>query len=85
MLVCTVLVLVSRRLGFSVDAGAFYASAADDADDHPALCRRLISSYRMQRADNQRTVQQMRRAITAAVVALGVEVAGFTVAVALAS
>jgi hypothetical protein len=57
VLVCAVLVLVSRRLGFSVDAGAFYASAAEDANDHPALCRRLVSNYRAQRVDNEATVQ----------------------------
>jgi hypothetical protein len=85
VLVCAVLVLVSRRLGFSVDAGAFFASAAKEANDPAALCRRLISSYRMQRAKNEPAVHQMRLAITAAVVALGVEVAGFVIAVALAS
>lgn len=85
VLVCAVLVLVSRRLGFSVDAGAFYASATKDANDPAALCRRLMSSYRTQRAENEPTVQQMRLAITTAVVALGIEVAGFAIAVALAS
>ncbi|MEO8969184.1 MAG: hypothetical protein ABI355_16200 [Solirubrobacteraceae bacterium] len=86
LLVATLLMLLPYQLGFSLDATFTYQWLfSQEILEQPGVDYVLADALHERRVENQKVVDKLTRYLTAAVVALAVEAAGFAVAAALAS
>jgi hypothetical protein len=86
LLVCVVMLLAPRELGFSVKAGATYRALWDqELLEQPMVDLALAEAFDERRDENSRVVKQLVACLGVALVALVVQTAGFATAAALAS
>lgn len=86
LLVATLLMMLPYELGFSLDAPFTYKWLFSEGIlEQPGVDYVLADALHDRRLANQTVVDKLTRYLTAAVVALAVEAAGFAIAAALAS
>ena len=77
-----ILVLATRDFGFSVDAEHLYEAAYADREQPDVYLLRLAESHRQRRVANRSNVRSLQRYLVGGLVGVGVEVVGFSVALA---
>jgi hypothetical protein len=77
-----ILVLATRDFGFSVDAEHLYEAAYADRDHPDVYLLRLAESHRQRRVVNRGNVRSLQRYLVGGLAGVGVEVLGFSVALA---
>jgi hypothetical protein len=86
LLVATLLMMLPYEMGFSLDASFTYQWLfSEGVVEQPGVDYVLADALHDRRLANQTVVDKLTRYLTAAVVALAVEAAGFAIAAALAS
>lgn len=86
LLVATLLMMLPYEMGFSLDAPFTYKWLFSEGIlEQPGVDYVLADALHERRLANQTVVERLTRYLTAAVVALSVEAAGFAIAAALAS
>jgi hypothetical protein len=86
LLVATLLMLLPYQMGFSLDATFTYQWLFSEGIlEQPGVDYVLADALHERRVENQKVVDKLTRYLTAAVVALATEAAGFAIAAALAS
>jgi hypothetical protein len=86
LLVATLLMMLPYEMGFSLDASFTYQWLFNEGIlEQPGVDYVLADALHERRVKNQKVVDKLTRYLTAAVVALAVEAAGFAIAAALAS
>jgi hypothetical protein len=86
LLVATLLMLLPYQMGFSLDATFTYQWLFSEGIlEQPGVDYVLADALHERRVENQKVVDKLTRYLTAAVVALAIEAAGFAIAAALAS
>ena len=86
LLVATLLMLLPYEMGFSLDAAFTYQWLFSEGIlEQPGVDYVLADALHERRVENRKVVDKLTRYLTAAVVALAVEAASFSVAAALAS
>jgi hypothetical protein len=86
LLVATLTMMLPYQMGFSLDAAFTYQWLFSEGIlEQPGVDYVLADALHERRVENQKVVDKLTRYLTAAVVALAIEAAGFAVAAALAS
>ena len=80
-----ILVLATHEFGFSVDVDQLYAAAYADREKPETYLLRIAESHRQARLENRDGVRALQRYLVGGLIGVGLEVAGFAIALAVHS